>query len=92
MPPYKIEMVKKNYSKTPESSTSDSGFANKENIEYSQKEGIVIIVFNKIRGCMKNKAIVGMCWFSVCSRVKKLKYIERWFYLSSYSLYSGIPE
>jgi len=51
-----IEKVKKYYGKTPESSTADGGFASMENIEYSKKEGIVNIVFNKIRGCMQNIA------------------------------------
>jgi len=51
-----IEKVKKYYGKTPESSTADGGFASMENIEYSQKEGIVNIVFNKIRGRMNNIA------------------------------------
>jgi len=51
-----IEMVKKYYGKTPESSATDGGFASMANIEYSKKEGIVNIVFNKIRGCMKNVA------------------------------------
>jgi len=51
-----IRMVKKHYGKTPESSAADGGFASMENIEYSKKEGIINIVFNKIRGCMKNVA------------------------------------
>ena len=51
-----IEMIKKYYGKTPESSVADGGFASTANIEYSQKEGIVNIVFNKIRGSMENIA------------------------------------
>ena len=51
-----IEKVKRHYGKTPESSTADGGFASMENIEYSKKEGIANIVFNKIRGCMQNIA------------------------------------
>ena len=44
------------FEKTPKSSTADGGFASIANIEYSQKEGIVNIVFNKIRGSMQNIA------------------------------------
>jgi len=55
-----IKKVKKYYGKTPESSTADGGFASKANIEYSQKAGIVNIVFNKIRGCMQN--VAGNKW------------------------------
>jgi len=49
-----IEKLKKDYGRTPESSTADGCFAGKANIEYSQKEGIINIVFNKIRGSMQN--------------------------------------
>jgi IS5 family transposase len=51
-----IEKLEKNYGRTPASSTADGGFAGKANIEYSQKVGIVNIVFNKIRGSMQNIA------------------------------------
>jgi IS5 family transposase len=51
-----IGMIKKYYEKTPESSVADGGFASRENIEYSKKEGIINIVFNKIRGSMNNVA------------------------------------
>ena len=49
-----LKKLKKDYGKTPESSVADGGFASKENIEYSQKVGIINIVFNKIRGSMQN--------------------------------------
>jgi IS5 family transposase len=55
-----IKKLKKDYGKTPTSSTADGGFASKENIEYSQKAGIINIVFNKIRGSMQN--IAGSKW------------------------------
>ena len=51
-----IEKLKKNYGKIPGSSTADGGFASTENIEYSMKVGITNIVFNKIRGSIKNIA------------------------------------
>jgi transposase, IS5 family len=51
-----IKKLKKDYGKTPESSVADGGFASKANIEYSQKAGIINIVFNKIRGSMQNIA------------------------------------
>jgi IS5 family transposase len=51
-----IKKLKKDYGKTPKSSTADGGFASKANIEYSQKVGIANIVFNKIRGSMQNIA------------------------------------
>jgi len=51
-----IKKLKKDYGKTPESSVADGGFASKANIEYSQKVGIINIVFNKIRGSMQNIA------------------------------------
>jgi len=49
-----IEKLKKDYGRMPDSSTADGGFASKANIEYSQKVGIINIVFNKIRGSMQN--------------------------------------
>jgi len=49
-----IKKLKKDYGKTPDSSVADGGFASKANIEYSQKVGIINIVFNKIRGSMQN--------------------------------------
>jgi IS5 family transposase len=51
-----IKKIKKDYGKTPESSTADGGFASTKNIEYSRKAGIINIVFNKIRGSMQNIA------------------------------------
>jgi transposase, IS5 family len=51
-----IEKLKKDYGRTPKSSTADGSFASKANIEYSQKAGIINIVFNKIRGSMQNIA------------------------------------
>jgi IS5 family transposase len=55
-----IERLKKDYGRTPFSSTADGGFASKGNIEYSKKAGIINIVFNKIRGSMQN--IVSSKW------------------------------
>jgi len=63
-----IEKLKKDYGKTPKSSTADGGYASKKNIEYSKKAGIINIVFNKIRGSMEN--IAGSKWIE-----RKLK---RW--------------
>ena len=51
-----IEKLKKDYGRTPDSRTADGGFVSKANIEYSQKVGIINIVFNKIRGSMQNIA------------------------------------
>jgi IS5 family transposase len=51
-----LKKLKKDYGKMPESSVADGGFASKENIEYSQKVGIINTVFNKIRGSMQNIA------------------------------------
>ena len=51
-----MKLVKEYYGKMPESSTADGGFASTANIEYSKKEGIVNIVFNKLRGSMQNVA------------------------------------
>ena len=51
-----IKKLKKYYGKTPAASVADGGFASKANIEYSQKAGIINIVFNKIRGSMQNIA------------------------------------
>jgi IS5 family transposase len=55
-----IEKLKNKYGKIPDSSTADGGFASTKNIEYSKNEGIVNIVFNKIRGSMQN--IVNNKW------------------------------
>jgi IS5 family transposase len=51
-----IEKVKKEYGKVPLSSVADGGFASEGNIKYSQEEGIVNIVFNKIWGRMQSIA------------------------------------
>ncbi len=51
-----LKKLKKDYGETPASSVADGGFASKANIEYSQKAGIINIVFNKIRGSMQNIA------------------------------------
>ena len=51
-----METVKRYYGKVPESSVADGGYASMANTEYSKKEGIVNIVFNKIRGSMQNVA------------------------------------
>ncbi len=42
------------YGVIPRDSTTDGGFASKENMTYSTKTGIVNTVFNKIVGCMQN--------------------------------------
>jgi IS5 family transposase len=63
-----IQKLKKDYGKVPKSSTADGGYASKKNIEYAKKEGIINIVFNKIRGRMEN--IAGSKWIE-----RKLK---RW--------------
>ena len=49
-----IERLKADYGKVPKSSTADGGFASIANVEYSRKEGITNIVFNKIRGSLQN--------------------------------------
>lgn len=49
-----IERVIGNYGAIPRDSVTDGGYASKENMEYSKKEGIANIVFNKIVGSLKN--------------------------------------
>jgi len=51
-----IERLKEDYGKVPDSSVADGGYASVANIEYSVQEGILNIVFNKIRGCLQNIA------------------------------------
>jgi IS5 family transposase len=51
-----IEKLKEDYGKTPLASVADGGFASKENIDYSKNEGIVNIIFNKVRGNIQNVA------------------------------------
>ena len=51
-----IKKLYKDYGKITESSTADGGFASGENIEFSKKIGILNIVFNKIRGSIRNIA------------------------------------
>jgi IS5 family transposase len=51
-----IDRVICNYGKVPRDFTADGGFASKANTEYSQKKGIVNIVFNKVVGSLKNIA------------------------------------
>jgi len=46
--------VIENYGIVPRDSVGDGGFASIENIEYAQKEDITNIVFNKIKGNLKN--------------------------------------
>jgi IS5 family transposase len=48
------ERVITNYQKVPRDITADGGFASKENVEYSEKKGIINIVFNKVVGSLKN--------------------------------------
>ena len=49
-----IKQLIEDYGVVPESSVADGGFASIGNIEYSVKEGILNVVFNKIRGSLKN--------------------------------------
>jgi len=51
-----INKLIKLYGITPNSNAADGGFASAENIEYSKKIGIANIVFNKIRGSIRNIA------------------------------------
>ena len=62
-----IEKFKKDYGRAPGSSVADGGFASKDNLEYSQKAGIINTVFNKVRGSMEN--IVKNKWLE--TRLKK---------------------
>jgi IS5 family transposase len=49
-----IETVKADYGITPESVTTDGGYASKKNTDFAIKEGIKNVVFNKITRSMKN--------------------------------------
>lgn len=49
-----IDRVITNYEKVPRDIATDGGFASKENVEYSEKKGIINIVFNKVVGSLKN--------------------------------------
>ena len=51
-----IEQLIADYGTVPDSSVADGGFASVANIEYSIQEGILNVVFNKIRGCLQNIA------------------------------------
>lgn len=51
-----VERVAANYSRIPRDIAVDGGFASKENVAYSQKKGIVNIVFNKVVGSLQNIA------------------------------------
>jgi len=51
-----IERLIADYGTVPDSSVADGGFASVANIEYSIQEGILNVVFNKIRGCLQNVA------------------------------------
>ncbi len=51
-----IDRVITNYGTVPRDVVTDGGFASKENSEYSQKKGILNIVFNKVVGSLKNIA------------------------------------
>jgi len=62
-----IKDCKNNYNAIPVSSTADGGYASIENLQFSKKMGIANIVFNKIRGSMKN--IVKNKW--VETKLKK---------------------
>jgi len=42
------------YGIVPRDSTTDGGYASKENMEYARGEGVVNVVFNKIVGSLKN--------------------------------------
>jgi len=62
-----INKYKKNYGKAPDSSVADGGYASIENLQFSEKAGILNIVFNKIKGSMQN--IVKNKW--VETKLKK---------------------
>ena len=49
-----LERIKENYGKTPESTSTDGGYASIANSEYAQGAGVKNIVFNKIVGSLKN--------------------------------------
>ncbi len=51
-----MKRIEKNYKKTPESISTDGGYASKENSKYAQGKGVKNIVFNKIVGSLKNIA------------------------------------
>ena len=62
-----IKDCKKHYDTIPISSVADGGYASIENLQFSEKIGIINIVFNKIRGSMQN--IVKNKW--VETKLKK---------------------
>jgi len=51
-----LERIEKNYERTPESTSTDGGYASKDNSEFAQKRGVKNIVFNKIVGSLGNIA------------------------------------
>jgi IS5 family transposase len=48
--------VIQNYGITPRDSVGDGGFASKENVKFAKSEGIINVVFNKIKGSLQNIA------------------------------------
>ncbi len=50
-----LDRICTNYGKMPRDSAADGGFFSKANIEYSKKNNIVNVVFNKIVGSIKNQ-------------------------------------
>ena len=51
-----INKYKRYYGKAPESIATDGGYASNENLQFSINAGIVNVVFNKIKGSMRNVA------------------------------------
>ncbi len=51
-----LERIEANYGIVPRDMVTDGGYASKANAEAAQKRGIINIVFNKIRGSLKNIA------------------------------------
>jgi IS5 family transposase len=63
-----IKRIQNDYGRTPETSVTDGGYATLANMEWSLKEGIVNVVFNKIVGSLKN----------VATSVRLEKKLKRW--------------
>jgi IS5 family transposase len=63
-----IDEIKREYDKTPVSSTADGGYASGANIEYAKKEGMANIVFNKIVGSIEN----------VCTSKRMENKLKKW--------------
>jgi IS5 family transposase len=63
-----IKRIQNDYGRTPETSVTDGGYATLANMEWSVKEGIVNVVFNKIVWSLKN----------VAASVRLEKKLKRW--------------